>query len=140
MKKILERLRCWLIKKLGGFTEQVAPLQREITWSENVQRRKIQANVIVDRMVPDSGVDLKRYCERHMMETLMRELYQSGFILWERQDDVIEQKVHVRATLHMVNASDLKRVKEHFRSEIKEVTLVDMGMQVYAKVENETEV
>ena len=42
-----------------------------------------------------------------MLDLLVRELYESGFILWERQDDFMAQKVNVRATLRVVNANDL---------------------------------
>lgn len=93
MKKVFDRLRRWLIKKLGGYTEQFTPIQRQIGWTETVHPQKVQAQISVPISGPDSAIDFKRYCEHSVMERLMQELYQSGFILWERQDDIIEQKV-----------------------------------------------
>ena len=115
MKKFFDRLRRWLIKKLGGYTEQFAPT-REIVRSENVPvlrseevpLQKLQAEISIARPGPDSAVDFKRYCEHRVMERLMQEIYQSGFILWESQYDIITQRVNVRATLRVVNANDLR--------------------------------
>lgn len=108
MKKIFDRLRRWLIKKLGGYTEQFTPIQRGIMRTADVPVQKMQAQISVAMPGPDSIVDFKRYCEHSVMERLMQELYQSGFILWERQDDVIERKVNMRATLRVVNANNLR--------------------------------
>lgn len=109
MKKIFDRLRRWLIKKLGGYTERFTPiqLQQQIRWTENVHTQKIQAQISVPFPGPGSAIDFKRYCEDQVLGVLMRELYQSGFILWESQKDDITRKVNVRATLRVVNANDL---------------------------------
>lgn len=107
MKKFFTRLRHWLIKKLGGYTEQFTPIQRKITPIANVPVQKVQAQISVAAPGPNSALDFKRYCEGKVLDLLVRELYKSGFILWESQNDIITQKVNVRATLRVVNANDL---------------------------------
>lgn len=108
MEKFFSHLRRWLIKKLGGYTEQFTPIQREIGWAETVHPQKIQAQISVPVPGPGSAIDFERYCKNRMLERLLQELYQSGFILWERQDDIFEQKVNMRATLRVVDANDLE--------------------------------
>lgn len=115
MKKIFDRLRRWLIKKLGGYTEQFTPIRlsvrnewQQIMRMENVPVQKVQAEISVQPPAVDSSFEFERYCKDRVLEQLLQELYQSDFILWERQDNVLEQKVNVRATLRVVNASDLK--------------------------------
>ncbi len=108
MKKIFTRLRHWLIKKLGGYTEQFTPIQRQSTRTVNVPTQKVQVQTSVGARELDSTIDFKRYCEKRMLDRLVQSLYQSGLILWERQDDIFEQKVNMRATLYVVNAEDLK--------------------------------
>ncbi|NCE63052.1 hypothetical protein D1159_00300 [Pseudoflavonifractor sp. 524-17] len=107
MKKFFDRLRRWLIKKLGEYTEQFTPIQRQIEWTETEKPQKVQAQISVAMPSPDSAIDFRQYCEEQVLYILMRELYQSGFILWESQNDEIMQKVNVRATLRVVNANDL---------------------------------
>jgi len=108
MKKILTRIRHWLIKKLGGYTEQFTPIQRQIQWTENVQPQKVQAQISISPPGPDSAIDFKRYCENRVLDLLVKELYQSGFILWESENDPFTQKVNVRAMLRVMNANDLR--------------------------------
>jgi len=107
MKKVLTRLRHWLIKKLGGYTEQF-PIQRKITRTVNVPTQKVQVQASVGAHEPHSSIDLKRCYEKRMLEQIMQALYQSDFIFWERQDDIFEQKVNMRATLYVVKAEDLE--------------------------------
>lgn len=109
MKNFFMRMRHWLIKKLGGYTEQFTPLHRQIQWTETVHLQKVRAQISVPMPKPDSAIDFKRYCEDQVLYILMRELYQSGFILWESQNDALTQKVNVRATLRVVNANDLQK-------------------------------
>lgn len=108
MKKFFDRLRRWLIKKLGGYTEQFTPIQREIGRTETIHPQKVQAQISVERTDIERSFEFERYCKNRVLELLLQELYQSDFILWERQDNVYEQKVNVRATLRVVNANDLR--------------------------------
>lgn len=105
MKKFFDRLRRWLIKKLGGYTEQFTPIQLERTVEVPVQ--KVQAQISIAEPGPDRAVGFKRYCEGRVLDLLVGELYKTGFIMWESQNDHITRKVNVRATLHVVNANDL---------------------------------
>ena len=108
MKKMFERLRLWLIKKLGGYTQQYAPVRQEIMRPADVPVRKLEAAIDIDMLRAHSAIDFRRCCECSVMELLMQKIYQSGFILWERCDDVIRQKVNMRATLYVVDANDLR--------------------------------
>lgn len=108
MKKLILRLRHWLIRKLGGYTEQFLLIQRQIVRTESVRPQKVQAQISVFPHDLDSAIDFKQYCESRVLSLLVQELYQSGFILWEREYDHFSQKVNVRATLRVVNADDLR--------------------------------
>ncbi|MBD5098155.1 MAG: hypothetical protein HDT35_01125 [Clostridiales bacterium] len=109
MKKFFDRLRRWLIKKQGGYTEQFTPIRREITRTADVPLQKVQAQISVQPPDAGSPFGFERYCKSRLLELLLQELYQSGFILWESQNDIYEQKVNVRATLRVVNANDMPR-------------------------------
>lgn len=107
MKKFFDHLRRWLIKKLGGYTEQFTPIQRQIERTAEVPVQKVQAQISIPEPGPDGAVDFKRYCESQVLDLLVGELYKTGFIMWESQNDPITRKVNVRATLRVVNANDL---------------------------------
>lgn len=103
MKNLFDRLRRWMIRKLGGYTEQFTPIQRQIELTKNVYPQKIQAQISVSPPLQDSTIDFKGYCESRVLELLALELYKSGFILWESQHEPFTQKVNVRGTLYVVN-------------------------------------
>lgn len=109
MRKILDRLRRWMIKKLGGYTEQFANalhIRTEIVPVMEMKPQRLQAEAIV---VPMQGRehDLERCCKDQLTRILVQKLQESGLILWQRQDDMFEQKVKVRAVLYAVSANDL---------------------------------
>lgn len=78
MKKLFDRLRRWMIRKLGRYTEQFTPIQRQIERAEKVHPQKIQAQISVSPPLHDSPIDFKGYCESHVLDLLARELYKSG--------------------------------------------------------------
>lgn len=110
MKKFFDRLRCWLIKKLGGYTEQFTPILHRRMEVIPVMETKPQMLQAVTRVVPMPGRerDLERCCKDQLTQILVQKLQESGFILWQRQDDMFEQEVKVRAVLYAVNANDLR--------------------------------
>lgn len=103
MKKFFDRLRCWMIKKLGGYTEQRQMVQI-------VQRKNVQTYRLVEEMSigprEDGAVDIKRYCENRLLERIVQDLYQSGLVLWESNLDPIRQEMNVRATVCVISAND----------------------------------
>ena len=109
MRKILDRLRRWLIKKLGGYTEQFTPVVHRRIEVIPVMEMKPQMLQAVTRVVPMPGRerDLERCCKDQLTQILVQKLQESGFILWQRQDDMFERKVKVRAVLYAVSANDL---------------------------------
>ena len=110
MKKFFDRLRCWLIKKLGGYTEQFTPIphrRMEVIPVMEMKPQMLQATTSVEPM-PGREHDLERYCKDQLTQILVQKLQESGFILWQRQDDMFEQEVKVRAVLYAVNANDLR--------------------------------
>lgn len=113
MKKFFDRLRRWLIKKLGGYTEQYTPIRREVVREPSVETHKLVAQTSV-RAVDLAGgaIDYKRYCESVLLDRIVGDLQQSGFILWESSEDIFRQEVNVRATVYVADANDLMpRVK-----------------------------
>lgn len=104
MKKFFDRLRRWLIKKLGGYAEQRQVLQ--VVRRENVQTHRIVEEMSVG-MQAGGAVDIKRYCENQLLERLVRDLHQSGLVLWESKLDPIRQEMDVRATVCVIIAKDI---------------------------------
>lgn len=108
MKKFFDRLRRWLIKKLGGYTEQYTPIRQEIVRATNVKTHKLVAQTRV--RVEDLGggaIDFKRYCESVLLGRILEDILQSGFILWERSENIFSQEVNVRATVYVADANDM---------------------------------
>lgn len=110
MKKIFDRLRRWLIKKLGGYTEQLTPIRREVAQTTDVPTEKIQVQISVERRDLCNGVDIKQFCENRLMEMLMQKIKESGFIRWESWFDISESKVNARATIVAANANSLRPI------------------------------
>ena len=108
MKQIFDRLRRWLIKKLGGYTERFTPMQRQIEHTKYIQPQRVQAQISISPPGPASEFSFKEYCESSLLNQLVRELYQSDFIMWESENEKYAGKVTVRATLYVVAADDLK--------------------------------
>ena len=108
MKKFFDRLRRWLIKKLGGYTEQYTPIRREIVRERSVKTHKLVAQTTVRADELDGGaIDFKRYCESAMLNRIVGDLRQSGLILWESSEDIFRREVNVRATVYVVDANDM---------------------------------
>lgn len=107
MRKFFDRLRRWLIKKLGGYTEQFPPLQRQIVRAENVNPQKVQAQLTIVAPTPEIAADFEGFCKSRVMEKLVQGLEESDYIQWENRLDMFERRVDVRATLYVVNANDL---------------------------------
>ena len=103
MKKFFERLRCWLIKKLGGYTEQFTPIQPQRIRQVDVQTQKLQAQMSI-QAPPSSEIDFEKFCKKRVIERLVQELEESPYIQWESQYNIFEQQMNVRATVHLVNA------------------------------------
>ena len=116
MKQFFEHLRRWLIKKLGGYTEQFTPIQPQIIRKVDMQTKVVQAQISVAALDPDSIFELQTYCKNCVLQILLKKIYDSGFILWESKYDTITQKVNVRATLRVVNANDLM---PHFQRRVE---------------------
>lgn len=111
MKKVLDRLRRWLIEKLGGYTEQFAPIahrRQEIVPVMEMKPQLLQAVTSV-APIPGRELDIERCCKYQLIQTLVKQLQESGFIMWQRQDDIFEREVKVRAVLYVVDANDLHK-------------------------------
>lgn len=113
MKKVLDRLRRWLINKLGGYTEPPAPIKQQIVRYTAAKTHKLTAKASI-AMSPSRVIDFKRYCESQLLDRITWELYNSGFILWERQEDVFERKVNVQATVYVADANELTPYKPSY--------------------------
>lgn len=103
MKKFFDRLRRWVIKKLGGYTEQRQAVQF-VRWYNVPQHRIVEEMSI--KAQADVAIDIKRYCENKLLERIVQDLYQSGLVMWESKLDPIRQEMDVRATVCVIHAND----------------------------------
>lgn len=103
MKRIFDSLRRWLIKKLGGYTEQRQMVQ-VVPWNSVPQHRFVEEMSVYVRT--ESELDYKRYCENQLLERLMQSINQSGLVLWESSEDIFRQEMNVRATVCVIRAND----------------------------------
>lgn len=103
MKKFFDRLRRWLIKKLGGYTEQRQAVQI-VRWDSVPQHRFVEEMSVEARL--GGAIDYKRYCETQLLERLMQSINQSGLVLWESNVDTVRQEMNVRATVCVIRAND----------------------------------
>lgn len=109
MKKLFDRLRRWLIKKLGGYTEQLTPIRREIARKTDVQTQEIKVQINFERQETDGVEELKQFCENRLMEMMMQKIKDSGFIKWESGVGIFGKKVNASATIVVADANSLKR-------------------------------
>lgn len=108
MKKFFDRLRRWLIKKLGGYTEQYTPIRSEIVRQRSVKTHKLVAQTKVRAEdLAGGAIDYKQYCESVLLDRIVGDLQQSGLILWESSEDIFRQEVNVRATVYVADANDM---------------------------------
>ena len=109
MKKFFDRLRRWLIKKLGGYTEQFTPVRYEVTRLPDAKAKKVQIQMIeYYPTLMDSHADLEKYLKNRAIESIARFLEENGYIKWERTDDIERCALIFRATLYAVSAEDLE--------------------------------
>lgn len=102
MRKLLERLRLWLIRKLGGYTveysQTIHPVRADISYRilqatcrlDNWERTKMQ--------VPE----LVWYSKNRLCEALAKELLSSDEVLLEATEDPIQNALLVRARMFVV--------------------------------------
>lgn len=108
MRKILDRLRRWLIKKLGGYTEQFTPVRKEITRLPDAKAKKVQIQIIESRQALERHIDIGEYLKRREIESVAQFLEENGYIKWERTSDIEKCAVIFRATLWVVSAEELE--------------------------------
>lgn len=108
MKKFFDRLRRWLIKKLGGYTERYTPIRRDIVRERSVKTHTLVAKTTVRAEdLAGGAIDYKQYCESVLLDRIVVDLQQSGLILWESSEDIFRQEVNVRATVYVADANDM---------------------------------
>lgn len=100
MKKIWDKIRKWLIKKLGGYTSQyvteiVRPMIQPtmISAVENIDRR-------MEREYPNYLEDIKW----GLIQKLAREMYDNGSVYFERCEqpfDIADEET-MRATVFVI--------------------------------------
>lgn len=118
MKKIFDRLRRWLIKKLGGYTEQLTPIRHEVTRLPDVKAQKVQVQVIGSGLTLHGHSDIREYLKSRAIESIARFLEENGYIKWERTDDIEKYSLVFRATIWAVRPEELEpryetRVETH---------------------------
>lgn len=108
MKKFFERLRCWLIGKLGGYTEQFTTVRNVITRLPDAKAKEVQIQTIEYRSMRGSQIDFEKRMKRLAIESIARFLDENGYIKWERRDDIEKCAIIFQATLWAVSAKELE--------------------------------
>lgn len=101
---IFDRLRRWLIKKLGGYTEQRQAVQI-VQQRANVRIYRIAEEMSIEAPT-ESAINYERYCKDELLKRIAQDLYQSDLVLWESNVDTIRQGMNVRATVCVISAND----------------------------------
>lgn len=94
-----ERIRLWLIKKLGGYPE---PVVRAVAKTE-VPLEKFSASSRICE--PYSG-RLEQCCKAQALRCLFERIDRDGFIRWETAFNEFNGETIVRATALLVNANN----------------------------------
>lgn len=109
MRDLLERLRLWLIKKLGGYDRQ-----QIITTRHYMVRRPVR----VKRVVAAISVSYPQVCDlsraeeawkctyRQLAADLARQLIQERAVVIRRTDDIIHGNVVLRASVTVIDGRD----------------------------------
>ena len=108
MKEFFDRLRRWLIKKLGGYTEQFTPVRKEITRLPDARAKKVQVQVIEYGPTLYGHSNIGEYLKRRAIESIVRCLEGNGYIKWERTDDIEKCSLVFRATIWAVRPEELE--------------------------------
>lgn len=102
VKKLLERLRCWMIRKLGGYTveysQTIHPIKADISY------RILQATSRMGNWerATTQTQELVRLARRYMCEELAEELLNSDEVIFEATDDPVQNALLIRARLFVV--------------------------------------
>ena len=108
MKKIFDRLRRWLIKKLGGYTEQFTPVRHKVIRLPDARAKKVQVQVIVYGPALYGHIDIEKYLKKRAIESIVRCLEENGYIKWEKTDDIEKCSLVFRATIWVVSPENLE--------------------------------
>lgn len=102
MRKLLERLRLWLIRKLGGYTveysQTIHPVKADISY------RILQATCRLDdwertkMQVPE----LVWYGKNRLCEALANELVASDAVIVESREDLFRDELELRARVFVL--------------------------------------
>ena len=108
MKKFFDRLRWWLIKKLGGYTEQFTPVRKEIMRLPDAKAQKVQVQVIESGPALYGCSNIREYLKKRAIESIAHFLAENEYIKWERTEDIEKCTIIFRATLWAVKPEELE--------------------------------
>ena len=108
MKKIFNKIRCWLIKKLGGYTEQV---RQEVPVHYHNAYQLYPAHLQKEERVLDysgRGVYPREQDQmpRKLAAELTAELIRGGFIRVRCANDPISSELIYRAEIYVIHPTD----------------------------------
>lgn len=106
MRNVLTRLRRWLIKRLGGYTEQFTPVHQETIRGTIVPVQKLQAQIAVCRPMRSGAIDFEKFCKDRVLEAIVCELHKSECVRWECETGPLA--VTLRATMYVANAEEMR--------------------------------
>lgn len=102
MRKLLERLRLWLIRKLGGFTEQYHQTIRPI--NANVRYEILQVSTFINNEIR-MGLDRRKvleYARAQLAIRLANELVASDAVIVESREDLFRDELELRARVFVL--------------------------------------
>ena len=102
MKNILWRIRCWLIRKLGGFDRQQIITERVFNTTVSARPVRIVQEL---RLFDGSSPEQYNHAKRYVAEGLAAELLRRDMIQFEsrrNENDLIACETVLRGTVYLV--------------------------------------
>jgi len=109
MKDLLERLRLWIIKALGGYDRQQILTYRSppLQWMRpEIERVRAETHIPWKRACW-MGKDSWGHVQMELAENLARQMIQDQFVVMQTTHDELRNEVVVRATVMVVSGKDV---------------------------------
>ena len=106
MKKLIEKIRRWMIRKLGGYTERVSLPAPKVLNLKPVPLR-VERIMSFDEFYSVEGA--LTIAQQNMIERLAEGIQDEGIIQWQNTEDRAANGLRFRATLWVVPAAEMER-------------------------------
>lgn len=112
MKKIIERLRRWTIKKLGGYVEKemvknIAPFEAYTTMIVRVEKSvSVHEDVFVGKLDSYARDNFMEFKREELTRHLMKELLDRGLVRFQKRENKLLGEVVIKATVSVVETPE----------------------------------